>query len=100
MPNGVICGGAVDGSNQVGAIVTCQASITLPDGCLALSAASAPPPTASSPASTEPRIARRGCRVLSNFISLSQSGIAPSGPELGKGGAGAVYEGAVYDEAA
>jgi hypothetical protein len=32
MPNGVICGGAVDGSNQLGEIVTCQAIVTLPDG--------------------------------------------------------------------
>ena len=30
MPNGVICGGAVDGSNQLGEIVTCQAIVTLP----------------------------------------------------------------------
>src|SRR6516162_2538850 len=32
MPNGVICGGAVDGSNQLGAIVTCQAMTACPDG--------------------------------------------------------------------
>src|SRR5258707_13901314 len=32
MPNGVICGGAVDGSNQLGEIVTCHAIVTLPDG--------------------------------------------------------------------
>ena len=32
MPNGVICGGAVEGSNQLGEIVTCQAIVTLPDG--------------------------------------------------------------------
>ena len=32
MPNGVICGGAVDGSNQLGEIVTCQAILTWPDG--------------------------------------------------------------------
>src|SRR5262252_262371 len=32
MPNGVICGGAVDGSNQLGAIVTCQAMARRPDG--------------------------------------------------------------------
>src|SRR5689334_13897275 len=30
MPNGVICGGAVDGSNQLGEIVTCQAMVTWP----------------------------------------------------------------------
>ena len=32
MPNGVICGGAVDGSNQLGAIVTCHAMTARPDG--------------------------------------------------------------------
>src|SRR4051812_14878144 len=32
MPNGVICGGAVDGSNQAGESVTCQAMVTWPDG--------------------------------------------------------------------
>src|SRR5262249_18449948 len=32
MPNGVICGGAVDGSNQLGEIVTCQASVARPAG--------------------------------------------------------------------
>src|SRR5580704_25284 len=32
MPNGVICGGAVDGSNQLGEIVTCQAMTTRPAG--------------------------------------------------------------------
>src|SRR5512144_2055010 len=32
MPNGVICGGAVDGSNHVGAIVTCHAITASPEG--------------------------------------------------------------------
>ena len=32
MPNGVICGGAVDGSNQLGEIVTCHAITARPDG--------------------------------------------------------------------
>src|SRR5436190_23792381 len=32
MPNGVICGGAVDGSNQLGESVTCQAILTWPAG--------------------------------------------------------------------
>src|SRR2546430_6459346 len=32
MPNGVICGGAVDGSNQLGAMVTCHAITARPDG--------------------------------------------------------------------
>src|ERR1700719_4491408 len=32
IPNGVICGGAVKGSNQLGEIVTCQAMTACPDG--------------------------------------------------------------------
>jgi hypothetical protein len=32
MPNGVICGGALDGSNQLGAMVTCQAMTARPEG--------------------------------------------------------------------
>ena len=32
MPKGVICGGAVEGSNQLGAIVTCQAMVACPAG--------------------------------------------------------------------
>src|SRR6516164_6625363 len=32
MPNGVICGGAVDGSNQLGGMVTCHAMTARPDG--------------------------------------------------------------------
>src|SRR4029077_20311634 len=34
MPNGVICAGAVDGSNQVGAIVTCHATTASPAGAV------------------------------------------------------------------
>src|SRR5437867_9075341 len=34
-PNGVICGGAVDGSNQVGAMVTWKAITAWPAGCCA-----------------------------------------------------------------
>ena len=32
MPNGVICGGALDGSNQAGEIVTCHAMTARPEG--------------------------------------------------------------------
>src|SRR5437879_4346155 len=37
MPNGVICDGALDGSNHAGAIVTCQATTASPgdDACAA-----------------------------------------------------------------
>src|SRR5262249_32676418 len=43
MPNGVICGGAADGSNQLGAIVTCHAMAKRPEG------AGAPAPTCVAP---------------------------------------------------
>src|SRR5215469_3744280 len=39
MPNGVICGGAVDGSNQLGAMVTCHAMTARPDGAAAAAVA-------------------------------------------------------------
>src|SRR5581483_10204980 len=41
MPNGVICGGAVDGSNHAGEIVTCQAITTRPSGLYEAAAAAA-----------------------------------------------------------
>src|SRR5688572_24213546 len=34
MPKGVICGGAVEGSNQLGAMVTCQAMVASPAGAV------------------------------------------------------------------
>src|SRR5207245_896931 len=42
MPNGVICGGAVEGSNQLGAIVTCQAMVAGPAGACAAALGVAP----------------------------------------------------------
>src|SRR5690349_18522020 len=39
MPNGVICGGAEDGSSQLGAMVTCQAITTRPEGARCSAAA-------------------------------------------------------------
>jgi hypothetical protein len=71
MPNGVICGGAADGSSQLGAIVTCQAITICPDGSFAPAAPIAPPPTASSPAISEPRIARRERRALNKITIIS-----------------------------
>jgi hypothetical protein len=43
MPNGVICGGALDGSNQAGAIVTCHAITTRPEGAGAAADGTAAP---------------------------------------------------------
>lgn len=51
MPNGVICGGAVEGSNQAGEIVTCQAMTIRPDE--AAEAFDAVKPKASSAAQSE-----------------------------------------------
>src|SRR5260221_14593579 len=39
MPNGVIWGGAVEGSNQLGAMVTCHAIAASPEGPAALAGA-------------------------------------------------------------
>ncbi len=58
MPNGVICGGALDGSNQLGEIVTCHAMTALPfgSGCWANDEAEAKASAAgSSPASKATR---------------------------------------------
>src|SRR5438067_13422591 len=43
MPNGVICGGAVDGSNQAGEMVTCHAITARPDGAAAAPGEAAAP---------------------------------------------------------
>src|SRR5262245_31417242 len=45
MPNGVICGGAVDGSNQLGAMVTCQPMMTSPGAGACAHARAAVPAT-------------------------------------------------------
>src|SRR5688572_23440128 len=63
MPNGVIWGGAVDGSNQLGAIVTCQAMVTWPAGVCPAAGGAAP---RSAPAASAAR-ARRG-RVRGNRV--------------------------------
>ena len=47
MPNGVICGGALDGSNHAGAMVTCQAMTARPDGARCSAAAKTTPPNSS-----------------------------------------------------
>src|ERR1700730_15260049 len=53
MPNGVICGGAVDGSNQLGEIVTCQAMTTRPAGAGA-AAIERPAPNSTTAVKSEP----------------------------------------------
>jgi hypothetical protein len=59
MPKGVICGGAVDGSNQLGAIVTCQAMTARPDGVPAASL-NAVAPNTSIAASSKLKARRKG----------------------------------------
>src|SRR5262249_47448286 len=58
MPNGVICGGAVDGSNQLGGMVTCHAMTARPDGDGA-PAVARPAPSATRIASSNQAQARR-----------------------------------------
>src|SRR3954453_12790965 len=83
MPNGVICGGADDGSNQLGAMVTCQAMTARPDGvaCSAAIAVAAKP--YSSPRNTTTR------RICSDFIypspifrDRSRNGLLVLGPNF------------------
>src|SRR6201993_3167919 len=58
MPNGVICGGAVDGSNQPGEIVTCQAMTTRPAGAGAATI-DGPAPNSAMAINSEPSARRR-----------------------------------------
>src|SRR6266436_7876226 len=68
MPNGVICGGEVDGSNQLGEIVTCHATTTRPDGT-GPAAIDAVAPKISAATNSEPVNARRRHKPLSEFIA-------------------------------
>jgi hypothetical protein len=75
MPKGVICGGAVDGSNQLGAIVTCQAMTARPDGVGAASLNAVAPKT--SIAASSRLKARRKRALRAEIIRLtSQLGSA------------------------
>src|SRR5882762_8998229 len=58
MPKGVICAGAVEGSNQEGAIVTCHAMMARPAGA-GPSAAEAEPAKTRPVANSEAKNARR-----------------------------------------
>src|SRR6266700_1820891 len=67
MPNGVICGGAVDGSNQLGDIVTCHAMATRPDGT-GPAAIDAVAPKTSTVTASEPMNARRSDKPLKEIM--------------------------------
>src|SRR6266852_5073005 len=65
MPNGVICGGALDGSNQAGEIVTCHAMTARPDGSAATDCA---PLTAKSARNSEPSNPSRERRICNGVM--------------------------------
>src|SRR5438876_10104143 len=67
MPNGVICGGAVDGSNQLGEIVTCQAMTACPDGARSAAMGAVAPETRI--ATSKPINATRDRRLRNKVIS-------------------------------
>src|ERR1700736_2382792 len=70
MPNGVICGGAVDGSNQLGAIVTCHAMAARPDGAGPPAPARAGPTATMAPSSSQGKA--RGSRAMVQRMFSSQ----------------------------
>src|SRR5436190_491883 len=69
MPNGVICGGAVDGSNQLGEIVTCQAMTTRPAGADAAATTDGLPPDSATATKSAPN-ARRNRPRSSMLMTL------------------------------
>src|SRR5438309_503683 len=81
MPNGVICGGAVEGSNQLGAIVTCQAMVAWPAGACAAALGVAPKTTTAT--SSDRVTGRRQGRIQSGAMTPSRASGPASGPEDG-----------------
>src|ERR1043166_8081803 len=74
MPNGVICGGAVEGSNQLGASVTCHAMATRPDGAGPPAPAKlTPSPTSAASAS---QTKARDSRMLRRMFSSQERSFA------------------------
>src|SRR5712692_2396555 len=67
MPNGVICGGAVDGSNHAGEIVTCHAMTALPADALS-AVAGAAAPSATRPNANRPSNPGRSQRICKGVI--------------------------------
>src|SRR5215813_2092469 len=72
MPNGVICAGAVEGSNQLGAIVTCQAMTDSP-----VWASARPARTTGSNATA--RMNETMCRAARAIASSVVVGLSPAG---------------------
>src|SRR5262245_1201909 len=76
MPNGVICGGAVDGSNQLGAIVIGQAITASPAGGVwPVTSRAAPSVSTTGTSSDTRRLASRFFTVAS--IPFSLGSVAP-----------------------
>src|ERR1700687_5271446 len=85
MPNGVICAGAVEGSNQEGAIVTCHAMTARPAGA-GPSAAEAAPAETRLPTNRESMNAkpqRRPCNRVMRPSPLSRGTAAPGSGDTG-----------------
>src|ERR1043166_9461779 len=72
MPNGVICGGAVDGSNQLGGIVTCHAMAARPEGAGPPAPARLAPSETAAPSSSHAKT--RGSRAMLQRMFSSQAG--------------------------
>src|SRR5262245_18086021 len=93
VPNGVICGGAVDGSNQLGAMVTCQAITACPDGLGWADTCADDPTTSTAATSSRHVIERRRAKRIGNGLMTSLLGA--SGHRIaGRGCRGQVLRGA------
>src|SRR5215468_7045419 len=77
IPKGVICGGAVDGSNQLGAIVTCQAMTASPAGAGCATAGRARATTRTAAATSDPTMWR--CRLMAHLpVAIRARGYHPT----------------------
>src|SRR5256885_12758996 len=86
MPKGVICAGAVEGSNQLGAIVTCHAMTARPAGA-GPSAAEAAPAETRPAANSEAKNAGRQRRPCNRVMRPSPLSRGTTPPDLQMPGA-------------
>src|SRR5215470_2845521 len=78
IPKGVICGGAVEGSSQLGAMVTCQAMTASPAGAGWAAAGSATARTRTAAAATSDPTKRR-CRLMAHLpVAIRPRGYHPT----------------------
>src|ERR1041385_1382250 len=73
MPNGVICGGGVDGSNQLGAIVTWHAMAARPGGAGLPASARLAESATTAPSSRHAKARIRHDRMMSSSSVLLES---------------------------